>query len=94
MHQMGGKYWRAWNQKIKKMYPDRQRNSPPVLAGSWDGDTNKFGGGRLFSTATAILTLESYYRFSPLFAQSYGEGGEVGAVEDQKAKDLDGLWEE
>jgi len=66
MHQMGGRYWRAWNQKIKKMYPDKQRNSPPRLKGSWDPGTAVLNGGRLFSTCMSILSLETYYRFSPL----------------------------
>ena len=73
MHQMGGRYWRAWNQKIKKMYPDKQRKSPPELAGSWDPDTAVLNGGRLFSTAMSILSLETYYRFSPLMGKSPDE---------------------
>ena len=92
MHQMGGKYWRAWNQKIKKMYPDKQRTSPTELAGSWDPDTTLLNGGRLFSTPMSILSLQTYYRFSPLFADEFGEEGEV-TEEDRKAEDLKGLWE-
>lgn len=70
MYQMGGRYWRAWNEKIKTMLPDRQRVDPPALAGSWDPDTSRGGGGRLFSTPAAILTLETYYRFSPMLDES------------------------
>ncbi|MDA1194579.1 MAG: HEAT repeat domain-containing protein [Planctomycetota bacterium] len=70
MHQMGGRYWRAWNEKIKKMYTEKQRTSPPDLVGSWDPDTAVLNGGRLFSTAMSILALESYYRFSPLLEQA------------------------
>jgi hypothetical protein len=65
MYQMGGRYWRAWNERIRRMYPEKQRKSPPELYGSWDPDTALLNGGRLFSTAMSILTLESYYRFSP-----------------------------
>lgn len=68
MYQMGGRYWRAWNERIKKMYPEHQCLSPPSLAGSWDPDTAKLNGGRLFSTSISILTLETYYRFSPHLA--------------------------
>ena len=70
MYQMGGRYWRAWNEKIKRMYPQRQRTSPPELAGSWDPTMHRFGGGRIFSTALAVMTLESYYRFSPLLTKA------------------------
>lgn len=69
MHQMGGRYWRAWNDKIKRMYTKEQRRSPPELVGSWDPDTAVLNGGRVFSTAMSILSLESYYRFSPLMSQ-------------------------
>jgi hypothetical protein len=66
MHQMGGRYWRAWNEKIKQVLPPHQRAEPEDVAGSWDPDTRFFGGGRLFSTTLACMTLETYYRFSPL----------------------------
>ncbi len=70
MYQMGGRYWRAWNEKIKTMLPENQRIDPPNLAGSWDPDTALLNGGRLFSTCMAAMTLETYYRFSPLFLPS------------------------
>ena len=75
MHQMGGRHWRAWNQKLKRMYPAHQRKSPPNLAGSWDPSTTRFGGGRLLSTPLAIMCLETYYRFSPLIGTPEDEGG-------------------
>jgi HEAT repeat protein len=77
MYQMGGKYWRAWNEKIRRMYPQAQRTSPAELAGSWDPDSAVLNGGRLFSTAMSILTLETYYRFSPLLGdEAPPEGGD------------------
>jgi HEAT repeat protein len=66
MHQMGGRYWRAWNEKIKTMLPENQRRDPEDMVGSWDPDSAVLNGGRIFSTAMAILSLETYYRFSPL----------------------------
>lgn len=70
MYQMGGRYWRAWNEKIKVMLPENQRVDPPNQAGSWDQDTATANGGRLFATCMAVLTLETYYRFSPLMLPS------------------------
>ena len=70
MYQMGGRYWRAWNEKIKAILPENQRVDPPLLSGSWDPDTAVLNGGRLFSTAMAVMTLETYYRFSPLMLPS------------------------
>jgi HEAT repeat protein len=66
MHQMGGRYWRGWNEKIKTMLPENQRRDPEDMVGSWDPDSAVLNGGRVFSTAMAILSLETYYRFSPL----------------------------
>ena len=85
MYQMGGRYWRAWNQKIKKMYPEKQRTSPAELAGSWDPDTAVLNGGRLFSTAMSILSLETYYRFSPLM----GKPGDEKEQDDAAKKAAD-----
>ncbi len=90
MYQMGGKYWRAWNQKIRKMYPERQRQTDDHLNGSWDPDTTVLNGGRLFSTAMSVLSLESYYRFSPLLGEAGAEtmAGEkdAGAPKDGSAR--------
>jgi HEAT repeat protein len=79
MYQMGGRYWRAWNEKIKRMYPENQRTSPPELIGSWDPDTALLNGGRLFSTAMSILSLETYYRFSPLLGEAEEPDGKADA---------------
>jgi hypothetical protein len=77
IYQMGGQYWRRWNEKIRRMYPQAQRTSPAELAGSWDPDSAVLNGGRLFSTAMSILTLETYYRFSPLLGdEAPPEGGD------------------
>ena len=52
------------------MLPSHQRKEPPELAGSWDPDTAMLNGGRVFSTAVGCLTLETYYRFSPLMLET------------------------
>ena len=72
-HQMGGSYWRKWNEKIKRMYPEKQRRSPAELRGSWDPDTALYNGGRLLSTPMSIMSLETYYRFSPLMSKEQPE---------------------
>jgi hypothetical protein len=68
MHQMGGRYWRAWNEKVRRLYLDNRKKAPATLIGSWDPDTAVLNGGRLFSTPMSILALETYYRFSPLLS--------------------------
>jgi hypothetical protein len=86
MHQMGGRFWRAWNGKISTMLPEKQRYSPTELAGSWDPDTSRGGGGRLFSTPVAILTLETYYRFSPMLDTFEGDA-ELRTAREKAADD-------
>ena len=91
MYQMGGQYWKAWNDKIRRMYPEKQRKFPAELFGSWDPDTAVLNGGRIFSTAMSILTLESYYRFSPLLGDEpappdVGDGAEKKPVPPPAAK--------
>ncbi len=88
MHQMGGRFWRHWNEKIRRMYPEKQRRSPPELFGSWDPDTAVLNGGRLFSTAMSILALETYYRFSPLLGEV--EPAEEGGAEEEGEDGKDG----
>ena len=83
MYQMGGRYWRAWNQQMKRMYTEKQRSSPVELQGSWDPDTAVLNGGRLFSTAMSILSLETYYRFSPLMGKA-GDEPELPAEPEKK----------
>ena len=49
--------WRAWNARMIKLLVNTQNPD-----GSWDGNH-----GRLFSTATALLTLALNYRFLPIY---------------------------
>jgi hypothetical protein len=69
LFQAGGTHWQNWQKKletavIKNQHRDKAKKN---LYGSWDpvcawGDD----GGRVYSTATLVLTLEAYYRYSRL----------------------------
>ncbi|MFH1708818.1 MAG: hypothetical protein ABIF71_13000, partial [Planctomycetota bacterium] len=67
MFQMGGDYWKKWNESLKKVLCDNQ-----VMGGCADGSWNPTTdyscqkGGRLFTTATGCLSLEVYYRYLPI----------------------------
>jgi len=67
MHNMGGEFWRKWNEAMKATLLTTQRKTGS-LAGSWD-PTERYGrqGGRIYTTALAICTLEVYYRHMPLY---------------------------
>lgn len=59
--------WTRWNDAMKTQLCGRQIVHGPN-AGSWD-PTDVWGtyGGRVYSTATACMCLEVYYRYLPLY---------------------------
>jgi len=63
MYDMGGAYWKSWNEVLRKLLPETQVKNGPE-AGSWDPAGDKYGaqGGRLYVTCLRILLLETYYR--------------------------------
>jgi hypothetical protein len=70
MFQRQGPEWEAWNAGLQRQLLHSQRFDGE-RRGSWDPDPLWGGyGGRVYSTATAALCLEVYYRYLPM----YGEG--------------------
>ncbi len=68
MFQMGGKYWKRWNDAMKKaLLPSQQVDKAAHTLGSWD-PIGPWGheGGRIYSTAISVLCLEVYYRYAQL----------------------------
>jgi hypothetical protein len=64
MHQVGGEAWTKWRGKIINYLADTQSHKGHE-AGSWyfgGGDLGRERGGRLYSTAMALMILEVYYR--------------------------------
>jgi hypothetical protein len=66
----GGPAWQTWNAKCRDYLISTQARTGHEV-GSWHFD-HRFGneGGRLYSTAMATMTLEVYYRYSPLYQQA------------------------
>jgi len=64
MFQVGGEPWNRWNRAVRDTVLGLQRTDG-CTRGSWDPDT-RWGdrGGRIYTTALAILTLEAYYRYA------------------------------
>ena len=63
MFQLGGSFWKAWNPAMKAaLVPTQLRKGCPN--GSWD-PCGAWGeaGGRVYSTAINVLSLEIYYRY-------------------------------
>lgn len=59
LRQVGGPAWQTWTNSMKQVVPSLQ-----LPDGSWTADTKWGGyGGRVYSTAMAVLCLESFYRY-------------------------------
>jgi hypothetical protein len=66
MYLAGGPNWDKWNNVVRKQLEDLQvKNYQTCERGSWPAsDQWSDKGGRIYSTALAVLTLEVYYRFA------------------------------
>jgi len=83
MLQLGGKSWDKWNPTMRDYLIKTQRRGG-TDDGSWPADgkyANHNGGGKIYTTTLATLTLEVYYRYLPMF------GGKEGNVGDLEAPD-------
>lgn len=65
MFQAGGDDWTRWNNIVRDHVAGLQRPGDDCVRGSWDPRSRWGGeGGRIYTTALAVLTLEVYYRFA------------------------------
>jgi hypothetical protein len=65
-----GPMWKTWNESIKGALVATQRTAKDgCRSGSWDPDQERWGreGGRIYTTAMGMLTLETYYRYSTVW---------------------------
>ncbi len=66
MFQTQDDHWNTWNAALQEQLLSRQRRDGNA-AGSWDATCIWGGyGGRVYTTATACLCLEVYYRYLPI----------------------------
>jgi len=81
MFQVGGELWDRWNTVVRDKLTGLQRHGG-CEDGSWNPDSRwSKTGGRVYSTALAVLTLEVYYRYTrPQDAEPYVPGGGVQDV--------------
>ncbi len=66
MFHMQGDDWKKWNRRTRDLLVQHQSTAKGGMKGSWDPETqHHFGraGGRVVSTAFAVLTLETSYRY-------------------------------
>ena len=72
LHQARAAQWKSWNQTVRDHLEVSQQKHGHE-AGSWFfPDQHGKVGGRLYTTAMAVMTLEVYYRFMPLYKTDEG----------------------
>ena len=70
MFQVGGEPWKRWNDAIRDRVVAMQVQGEGCDRGSWPtNDVQSAWGGRNYTTALAVLTLEVYYRFQRVAGQ-------------------------
>lgn len=66
MFQMGGEHWKQWREYLEPALIGAQETQDAV-AGSWSPDGAWGGqGGRVYTTALSLLSLEASYRYARL----------------------------
>ena len=72
LHHARSTQWKKWNQTVRN-HLIRSQQKHGHEAGSWFfPDLHGNVGGRLYTTAMAVMTLEVYYRFMPLYQTEDG----------------------
>lgn len=69
MHHYGGARWDEWNAFMRDYLVQTQSREGSEL-GSWAFEGDFDNAGRLYCTALAAMTLEVYYRYSPIYGKS------------------------
>ena len=78
LHHARAPQWKQWNQTVRDHLIQTQRRNGHE-AGSWFfSDLHGNTGGRLYTTAMAIMTLEVYYRFMPLYQIEASDNADFG----------------
>ena len=67
MHHYGGTRWNKWNEWMRE-YLVRTQVKAGEQTGSWKFSANH-DVGRMYCTALAAMSLEIYYRYSPIYGQ-------------------------
>ena len=66
MYQMGGRFWRRWSRPLlTEGVPNIQVRGEECEDGSWHSHNLDSIGGRVYTTAMCVLTLETFYRYLP-----------------------------
>lgn len=69
LHHYGGAGWSKWNEKLRDRLVAAQGRHGHEHGSWYFPDQHGQAGGRLYTTAMCLLTLEVYYRYMPLYGE-------------------------
>lgn len=75
LHHIGGPRWEKWNPKMREYLLDLQSHDGHEEGSWYIAESHSTPGGRLYTTTLAIMTLEVYYRYMPLYKEKAVGGG-------------------
>jgi len=87
LHHYGGDEWKRWNPRMRDGLVAAQSKHGHT-AGSWfSGGGHSSKGGRLYCTAMSAMTLEVYYRHSPIYKKGALEQAKMVEAQQKKAEE-------
>ena len=75
LHHVGGNGWAKWNPRMRDHLVRTQVQEGHERGSWWVKEAWSDRGGRLYTTAMSILTLEVYYRYLPMYGDNMVEIG-------------------
>lgn len=69
MHHHGGQWWEPWNLTMRDHLVESQAKRGHQRGSWYFADEHGDEGGRLYNTAMAIMILEVYYRYMPIYGE-------------------------
>jgi hypothetical protein len=73
LHHLGGPRWEKWNPKMREYLIESQAHEGHEEGSWYFSESHSTPGGRLYTTTMAIMTLEVYYRYMPLYKEAFVE---------------------
>lgn len=73
LHHIGGSSWKRWNRRMRDHLIDTQSKEGHERGSWFFKEAWSDRGGRLYTTALSILTLEVYYRYLPIYGDEIVE---------------------
>jgi hypothetical protein len=70
LHHYEGPRWRNWNERLRTYLIDTQETEGPERGSWYFYDRHGIQGGRHYTTAMALMILEVYYRYMPLYTEN------------------------